>query len=217
MDFILFGNNLYTYFKTGSGAANGWGDAWANKFLSPAVTGVAGNDVDYRLSIPDSFAAVEIWTNTWRDIKDKQLLDPAGNTYDDQAIELLNIPLIHGNVKTSNTRPGYSQTQRRYSALQSRRVFRYQPGRISGFTFGLRSSKEKNAGYTVEWGIGNPTDQYIFRIRSGFLRIVRRSTISFAGKINIPCIAFILISRESFLVIPIRSRICFAASIRILA
>ena len=61
--------------------------------------------------------------------------------------------------------------------MQSRRVFRYQPGRISGFTFGLRSSTEPVTGAIMEWGISNPTDQYVFRIDKGQLSIVRRSTI----------------------------------------
>ena len=65
----------------------------------------------------------------------------------------------------------------KYAFMQSRRVFRYQPGRISGFTFGLRSSTEPVTGATMEWGISNPTDQYVFRIFQGNLSIVRRSTI----------------------------------------
>ena len=61
--------------------------------------------------------------------------------------------------------------------MQSRRVFRYQPGRISGFTFGVKASDESRSGYFNEWGISNPTDEYIFRVRSGQLYIVRRSSI----------------------------------------
>ena len=64
----------------------------------------------------------------------------------------------------SNTRPGYYTTHTRYTAIQSRRVFRYQPGRISGFTFGLRSSVEPVSGIALEWGIANATDQYVFKI-----------------------------------------------------
>ena len=68
------------------------------------------------------------------------------------------------NYDSTNTRPGYSSTRTKYAFMQSRRVFRYQPGRISGFTFGLRSSTEPVTGATLEWGISNPTDQYVFRI-----------------------------------------------------
>ena len=81
------------------------------------------------------------------------------------------------NYDSTNTRPGYTSTRTKYAFMQSRRVFRYQPGRISGFTFGLRSSTEPVTGATLEWGISNPTDQYVFRIFQGNLSIVRRSTI----------------------------------------
>ena len=74
-------------------------------------------------------------------------------------------------------RPGYYTTHPIYTLLQSRRTFRYQPGRISGFTFGVRASTESKVGYTTEWGIGNPTDHYLFRISQGNLSIVRRSTV----------------------------------------
>ena len=82
-----------------------------------------------------------------------------------------------GTFGSDDTRPGYSDGNKRYSFLQSRRVFRYQPGRISGFTFGLKSSTEPVSGVTLEWGIKNPTDQYIFQIAAGQLKIIRRSTI----------------------------------------
>ena len=61
-----------------------------------------------------------------------------------------------------NTRPGYQDDYGITTILQSRRVFRYQPGRISGFTFGVKSSKESIDGSQIEWGISNNTDQYVF-------------------------------------------------------
>ena len=67
--------------------------------------------------------------------------------------------------------------------MQSRRVFRYQPGRISGFTFGSRASTEPVSGMTNEWGIANKTDQYIFKIYAGQLSIVRRSTIPLSNSV----------------------------------
>ena len=173
-NFIIFGNALYNYFTPGgAGWANGWGYNWANKFLNPASVNVVSNDVKYNLGYPDSFADIDTWTDTWRGIKDKQLKDPNGNLFDDSAIELL----IGEVYKTSNTIPGYSSTNRRFSALQSRRVFRYQPGRISGFTFGVKSSDEPVSGYRIEWGIANPTDQYVFVVYGGQISIRRRSTI----------------------------------------
>jgi hypothetical protein len=63
--------------------------------------------------------------------------------------------------------------------LTSIRAFRYQPGRISGFTYGVRVSEEgAGPGSTLEWGVENYTDGYFFRLKDGTdFCIVRRSTI----------------------------------------
>jgi len=179
MKFITFGNALYTYFTPGGdGWSNGWGYTWANKFLNPAIVRVVGNDVEYFAEDAEAFGKVDTWTDTWRSIKDDPTFtSPDGNTFNDIAIENLPGTNIGALYKTSNTRPGYSETDRRYSTLQSRRVFRYQPGRISGFTFGVKTSDEPVAGYTIEWGISNPTDAYMFHIYGGQISIRRRSTI----------------------------------------
>ena len=84
---------------------------------------------------------------------------------------------------SGNTRPGYNADFRRFSVLQSRRVFRYQPGRISGFTFGSRSSREPVSGMFNEWGVANKTDQYMFKIYGGQLSIIRRSTIPLSSSV----------------------------------
>ena len=108
--------------------------------------------------------------------KDSGLTDPVTNT--DLIFSRVNsLQLSSGPFGSDDTRPGYSTGFRRFGFLQSRRVFRYQPGRISGFTFGLRSSTEPVSGITLEWGIKNPTDQYLFQINAGQLKIIRRSTI----------------------------------------
>ena len=108
----------------------GWGSDWANKFLNPAIVNVnpSNTDVEYRSGITTSFAEVDKWTETWRDIKDNEnFVSPDGNRFDDIAISKL--PSL-GTVgydpekdTTAKTRPGYSETNRRYSSLQSRRVF----------------------------------------------------------------------------------------------
>ena len=81
--------------------------------------------------------------------------------------------------------PGYNfgQNQRDSIILQSREAFRYQPGRVSGFTFGARAviDKEDTTG-KIEWGIQNKTDSYLFRIRGASFQIVRRSTIPLSDK-----------------------------------
>ena len=170
LDFIQMGNDLYNLPWVG------YPSSWKEKFLSPAFAKVQFGDVNYGENIENSFAKIDTWTETWRDIrKPPALVDPITNS-----------PFTFATVKSlipektytrDSTRPGYSNSDQRYAYLQSRRVFRYQPGRISGFTFGLRSSTEPVTGINLEWGISNPTDQYVFRINAGQFSIVRRSTI----------------------------------------
>lgn len=63
--------------------------------------------------------------------------------------------------------------------LQSIRAFRYQPGRISGFTYGVRVSEEgAGPGSVIEFGVENYSDGYFFRLKDGTdFSIVRRSTV----------------------------------------
>ena len=172
INFIQLGNDLYDYYNTGPGS--GHPSDWKNKFLSKEITYVSAGDVVYAAGISESFAKIDTWTDTWRDIKDSILVDPVfGTKFDFSRISQIFGPIYD----STNTRPGYSDGNTNFAALQSRRVFRYQPGRISGFTFGLRSSVEPVTGIIREWGIANPTDQYVFRINAGQFSIVRRSTI----------------------------------------
>lgn len=171
--FIELGNKLYDYYDTGPGSE--YPESWRDKFLSKTIARPESGDVVYLAGIQASFAQIDTWTDTWRDIRDGILIDPVtGDTFNFSTLSnLQNIGLFD----STNTRPGYSSSDQRYAYLQSRRVFRYQPGRISGFTFGLRSSVEPVPGITLEWGIANPTDQYIFQIDAGQFSIIRRSTI----------------------------------------
>ena len=76
--------------------------------------------------------------------------------------------------------PGYGPTGGHFALLQSRQSFRYQPGRISGYTFGTRATLEKNQGDNyAEWGIFNDFDEYIFRREGANFYIVRRSNIPY--------------------------------------
>ncbi len=169
LNFIDMGNELYNLSWVG------YPSSWKEKFLSSGFVRVQSGDVNYGENINDSFAKIDTWTDTWRDIKDSILIDPTTNL----PFTFAKVSdLIPGKTYTAtSTRPGYSNSNQRYAYLQSRRVFRYQPGRISGFTFGLRSSTEAVTGINLEWGIANPTDQYVFRINAGQFSIVRRSTI----------------------------------------
>ena len=171
-NFIDMGNELYNLSWVG------YPPSWKEKFLSPVFVKVESDDVDYGENIDNSFAKVDTWTDTWRDIKDSILIDPTTNLpFTFTTVNSLLEPIVGKTYTSTSTRPGYSTSNRRYAYLQSRRVFRYQPGRISGFTFGVRSSTEAVTGINLEWGISNSTDQYIFRINAGQFSIVRRSTI----------------------------------------
>jgi hypothetical protein len=63
--------------------------------------------------------------------------------------------------------------------LKSTRAFRYQPGRISGFTYGVKLSEiGAGPGTTVEFGIENLTDSYMFRLTDGAnFSIIRKSIV----------------------------------------
>ena len=174
ISFIQLGNDLYEYYDTGDGSSLGYPADWKDRFLDPSKVYVKTGDVVYSVGISESFGLVDTWTDTWRDIKDSLLTDPVtGLTFNFSTVD----SILDGSFDSTNTRPGYNANFQRYAFLQSRRVFRYQSGRISGFTFGLRSSSEPVSGLTLEWGISNPTDQYVFQINAGQLKIIRRSTI----------------------------------------
>lgn len=170
--FIEVGNKLHDYFNLGAGSS--YPDSWKSRFLSRGIATLVGSDVEYTAGTTIAFKQIDKWTETWRDIADNQLIDPVtGSIFTFDRVSQICLDFVNA----TNTRPGYSSGQQRYAYLQSRRVFRYQPGRISGFTFGLRSSVESKTGVVLEWGIANPTDQYIFQIDQGNLHIIRRSTI----------------------------------------
>ena len=183
LKFIQLGNRLYNYYDTGAGASQGYPSDWKDNFLDPAKVYVLNNDVIYAIGIDDSFAAIDTWTDTWRDISAGILVDATSPSVAFNFGKINGLGLIGSPYTSTTTRPGYSGVSKRYSYLQSRRVFRYQPGRISGFTFGLRVSTEPQPGAVMEWGIKNPTDQYVFRMDSGNLSIIRRSTIPLPGSV----------------------------------
>lgn len=89
-----------------------------------------------------------------------------------------NYSYIKGYCEPEYTRPGDSDENTSIGILESKKTFRYQPGRISGFTFGLRL--RNNPGSTsdkIEWGAANPTDQYMFQVSGTQWSIVVRSTV----------------------------------------
>ena len=86
--------------------------------------------------------------------------------------EAINLPTTENKIGGS---PGVSSE----ITIKSIRAFRYQPGRISGFTYGSKASEiGAGPGTTIEWGVENDTDAYFFRLRDGAdFTIVRRSII----------------------------------------
>lgn len=85
----------------------------------------------------------------------------------------INLPADRGNRIGGS--PGISSE----ASIKSVRAFRYQPGRISGFTYGSKASEiGAGPGTKIEWGVENDTDAYFFRLIEGTdFQIVRRSTI----------------------------------------
>ena len=197
-NFIKLGNDLYDLYTFVDPSTNlpvygnypsDWKDNFLNRTITTIDTTVSPYDVSYTAGLTTSFAQIDNWTDTWVKLEKGELLNPVTGLS-------MNFTDINGVVKKHNqdhntsfytvsgdtsysqvSLPGYPTAERYFVQLQSRRVFRYQPGRISGFTFGAKSSNEFRSGFFNEWGISNPTDEYVFRIRSGQLYIVRRSPI----------------------------------------
>jgi len=137
----------------------------------------------------DLFNQVDTWTETWRKIRSGNFPLPAGQGFFDIETDIGGNPLINkyiyelspvgynGDVWTES-RPGHSSNITAKATLLSRKAFRYQPGRISGFTFGLRASGDASTSdVRLEWGIGNDTDELMFQIRGANFSIVRRSVV----------------------------------------
>lgn len=160
--FVELGNILYlNYVGIDPEFAN-------NNFLDASKVTVLDGDIDYLVPEQEGYDLIENWCQAWMDMRDGLLLDPISNrpiTFPD-------------GYDATNTRPGASGGARYYGKLQSKKAYRYQPGRISGFTYGFRCTRdEASTDNIIEWGMGNPTDQYVFQIRGPQFNIVRRSTI----------------------------------------
>lgn len=180
--FVELGNLLHDYFD-----ARGYKTFAKNNFLPRGMGQVIGiitlrnlqkADVEYNEDLSLAFSSVENWTMTWMDIRDNQLTNPVnGLQLSPSAIN--NILSSSGALYNfSDTRPGYSSTSYRYSQLQSKEAFRYQPGAISGFTFGVKLNTDPSSTSTVvEWGCANSTDQLMFQVKGSNFSILRRSTV----------------------------------------
>ena len=195
-NFLKLGTVLYTYF---SDPANyGTSPTFKNKFL-PFTGTLDYTELDFNeyftndLNFTDSynneqefFNQIDIWTETWRDIQLGNISRPTGGIVDAEWINGLGVvqTSLPVNVFPTQTAPGYSTNFNSFMFMQSRKAFRYQPGRISGYTFGVRASNDATDQNTItEWGIGNDTDQLVFQVRGSSFNIVRRSVVPLSDSI----------------------------------
>jgi hypothetical protein len=141
----------------------------------------------YYKSIESFMGQIDTWTETWRDLSRGLFNSPAGTPIVQEFIN--NLPAVQQifggqNIFPNQTIPGYSTAFNSNIFLQSRKAFRYQPGRISGYTFGTRASGDaSDNNVVIEWGIGNPTDDLVFQIRGGAFNIVRRSVVPLSTQV----------------------------------
>lgn len=125
-----------------------------------------------------AFGKIEAWTATWQAIISEELILPSIQDSDGN-------PIIADKDKdairfylTQSTRPGGSTSIERFGIIESKQSYRYQPGRISGFTFGTRmKTPGERSSDVIEWGCGNDTDEYVFQLRGIEWSIIRRSVI----------------------------------------
>jgi hypothetical protein len=161
--FVELGNILWQEF------ISQYPDFTKETFLDPTLVYEQDNEIMYPEDDEQlGYDLVETWCQAWMQMRDSLLLHPATG-------KPIKFP---SGYDATNTRPGATSTNKYYGQLTSKKAYRYQPGRISGFTYGFRCSRdEASLENIVEWGIGNPTDQYVFQIRGPQFNIVRRSTV----------------------------------------
>lgn len=151
------------------------------------------HDVNYLGNEQEAYDAIERWTAFYDRIRltndkypvltttensDVTALEPEwedGDTYKD----FKEYSLIRSAILNEDIVPGASTNAAYYGILQSKRTFRYQPGRVSGFTFGVRMQSDGSAASSTvaEWGCSNDTDEYMFQLKGSAFSIIRRSTI----------------------------------------
>ena len=120
---------------------------------------------------------IESWTYFLDLIKDNLDTWPPLNTAITDYKQTGDYDILSNFAKTQ-CRPGGSPLGDRFAILESKRSFRYQPGRASGFTFGTRMKADPTSLASVlEWGCSNETDEYMFQLKGSQFNIIRRSTI----------------------------------------
>jgi hypothetical protein len=173
INFILLGNALYEYY-----ASRNLEVFASENFLVPDMAVFDGEDIIYNENFDLALQYIEQWTMTWMNIRDNILEDPLNVGFRLSAGAVNRILKSSLGFDFSQTQPGYSSTSYRYCQLQSKESYRYQPGAISGFTFGVKLNADPaSLATTLEWGCANETDQLMFQVRGSQFNIVRRSTV----------------------------------------
>ena len=174
LNFIRLGNLLYDKF-----VEDGYQEFADKNFIPASLINAPTDDIKINYNQPESFETifnqVGKWTYAWMDLRDNLLMDP----------RYVNTKLEYpGGFSTDNTLPGNASDNPTEAVLQTRKAYRYQPGRISGFTFGFKCSFDPTSTQNIiEWGVANDTDMYMFQVRGSKFSIVRRSTIPLPSEI----------------------------------
>jgi len=180
-NFVKLGNYLYEYYYSKGDFAN---KKFATDNFLPASMVADALEINYgtdQFVVEKNMAQVEKWTLAWMQMRDGTLFDP-----DELQVLFPNsdesgreYPTNVADIDSTNSAPGYSASAWSfYQQLESKKAYRYQPGRISGFTFGFRADTDPTTlDNVLEWGCCNDTDEYVFQIRGSQFNIVRRSTI----------------------------------------
>jgi hypothetical protein len=203
MNFIAMGKYLYNYFKdTNSTFAEinfindtiSIEDSLGRSTKNPSnyIVDPNGNssyfddeetyfDVSYGSTSSDlqsSFDMIERWTSFFNLIRDGE------DTYPElvgSAIPNFKATAEYDTIRPycqDRCTPGGGSNAENFAILESKNTFRYQPGRVSGFTFGVRMQADPATNINfIEWGCSNDTDEYMFQLRGSQFNIVRRSVI----------------------------------------
>jgi len=135
-------------------------------------------DVTYGADLQLAFDKIERWTYFFDLIKD------GADTYPEligSAVTDFKLQSSYLYIRTfcaTECTPGGVSNIENFAILESKKTFRYQPGRVSGFTFGVRMQTDPASNINfIEWGCSNSSDEYVFQLRGSQFNIVRRSVI----------------------------------------
>jgi hypothetical protein len=135
---------------------------------------------------PDlAFNEIEQFLKVFQRIQNNDIKFPTLEEYPDGDYTLSNeYRALRNYINEGNARPGYSSSNEQFGVLESKESFRYQPGRISGFTFGVRLKTDSSSSSSfIEWGAANDTDEYVFQLRGAEFNIIRRSVIELPSEL----------------------------------